>query len=602
MIPLIYVSVRVTPSTCGHLNVFLFISDVPKERVIPTDASLSQEASIQFDSRFDRWPVIETDNDDIVNRMFDGLRTCTYKPAPPLLISQKLFGSIQCRPYVVNCNIYCSVNLRHRTNGIAGNGQTRLRPPTPCYMETGNRLQTLYLYLLFRSLADLSLLTAHTLIEAIRVGNTNNYDAFYGGIERLWTIVLPFIVWPPICGGLSDLFVNLNAPIYSPPIVIFDGFICICIFLVIMMPLGSSSTSSSSIRDSTGQKLVLQPTKFRYPRTHSNQYLTYRFFLLVPLVIVLGSLWGTTETVLRPFYRRALQSTNFLLGLATSCTFAFAGLFAWSTKSVIMGIGRVHLILLAFAFYALKSAGTSILVGSGNSKWLLVPFEMMGAFGWLSWVGVIAYGQHLIRRSPNGLSYATGTTIFQTYSPHVIMQYTLTLLFFGGGRAIGAALASIWLSLWPDSYNTWSWLQFVEQSVLDNAPDSIVDEEIAVRVLLRLLALMSLILGALFFILYHSCCLNCFISRHNKYQPPNTERPKPASERNGQSYLKLKAKSENEVFPLRSKSEKGAKGNGSGVGAASETTRSMVTLPASDRELETSVDDLDDYDRKMTSR
>lgn len=639
--------------------------DVPKERIIPTDASLSQEASIQFDSRFDRWPVLESPvtGNQLVDRMFDGLRTCTYKPAAPLLISQNVFASIQCRPTVPNCNIYCSVSLRHRTSGFGSggggsggtsaggggsggsgsNGGSRsLRPPTPCHLEKGNRTRTLYLYLLLRCLVDLSLLTGHTLIEAIRIGATNNYDAFYGGVERFWTTLLPFIVWPPLCGLLSDFFVTMEAPTYSPPVVIFDGFIAIAIFLVVMMPIGSTapptsssasnsgaasafSSSTTTLRDAAGQKLVLQPTKFRYPRTHSNQYLLCRLALLIPLVLVLGSLWGLADTLTRPFYRRALQCSNFLVGVSTSATFAVAGVFAVSSKSVISGIGRMHLILLAFVFYALKSAGTSFLVGSSSgSRWLLLPFEMMAAFCWLSWIGVTAYGQHLIRRSPNGLSYATGTTIFQTNSPHVVMQYTLNLLYFGGGRALGSAFASIWLSIWPDTFSTWLWLLFVEQSVLENAIESVLDEESAVRVLFRLLAIVALTLGGLFFLLYHSCCLYCFIPRASKYQPPSSSNGSAQSNgrqqrKNGRgetSYMKLKAKSENEVFPLRSKGDHRGSVSGSGGGGQGggghysrgteplNTARSMVTLPAtSDRELETSVDEYDDdYDHKIASR
>jgi len=376
-------------------------------------------------------------------------------------------------------------------------------------------------------------------------------------------------------------------------VVIFSGFLAIAIFLVIMLPLNSTQT-----RDTSGsQKLVLQPTKFRYPRTHSNQYLFYRLALVIPLVLILGSLWGLTESLTRPFYRRSLQSSNFLLGIGTSVMFAVTALFALMAKSLISGIGRMHLILLAFVFYALRSAGSSFLVGSGTSKrWLLLPFEMMAAFCLpLAWVGMTAYGQHLIKRSPNGLSYATGTTIFQTYSPHVIMQYTLNLMHFGGGRALGAAFASMWLSMWPDIYSYWLWLTNLDQSTIDNyPPDSIVDEENAVRVLLRLVSLVSLFLGTIFFVLYHSCCLNCFIPRHSKYLITGAGNQNGKDKNGGQSYLKLKAKSENEVYPLKSKQDKG-------TAKAGETSRSLVTLREADtdRDLETSVDEFDDYDHKI---
>lgn len=561
-------------------------SDVQKERVIPTDTSVSLENSIQFDSRFDRWPAIDTENDEIVDRMFDGLRTCTFKPAPPILMSQKVFSSIQCRPFVPSCSIYCSVNLRHRTSGPVS-GQTRVRPPTPCQMVQGNRNQTFYLYLLFRCLTDLTLLTAHTLIEAIRIAKTNNYDAFYAGSERFWTMILPFIMWPPVCGVLSDYFLTKDAPIYAPPIVIFDGFIAITIFLVIMLPVDNTQNKEMS---SSRQKIVLQPTKFRYPRSHSDQYLLYRLVLLIPLVLVLGSFWGLTDSLIRPFYRRSLRSSNCLIGFATIATFIVSALFAFMAKSVIFGIGRMHLILLAFIFYSLRCSGISFLIGSYSTKTLLLlPFEMMSAFCLpLPWIGITAYGQHLIKRSPNGLSYATGTTIFQTYSPHVIMQYTLNLVHFGGGRALGAAFGSIWLGMWSDIYTYWLWLTDLDQDAIDSyALESILSEDSALRVLLRLVSIVSLLFGLLFVCLYHSCCLNCIIPRHDLNKSTHRRASK---DKNSQSYLKLRCKSENEVYPLKSKHEKS-----STKLTPESVTRSMVTLRDGNN-AESMVDDDDQRD------
>lgn len=526
--------------------------------------------------------------------MFDGLRTCTFKPAPPILMSQKIFSSIQCRPFVPSCNIYCSVNLRHRTSGPSGSGQTRVRPPTPCQLVQGNRNQTFYLYLLFRCLTDLTLLTAHTLIEAIRVVKTNNYDNFYGGIERLCTIVVPFIVWPPFCGLLADYFLQMDAPMYAPPIVIFDGFIAITIFLVIMLPVDCTQTKEMS---SSRQKMVMQPTKFRYPRTHSNQYLLYRLALVIPLVLVLGSLWGLTDSLIRPFYRRSLRSSNFLIGFATSATFATAGLFAYMSKSVISGIGRMHLILLAFVFYSLRCSGISFLIGNYTSKrWLLVPFEMMSSFCLpLAWIGITAYGQHLIKRSPNGLSYASGTTIFPTYSPHVIMQYTLNLVHFGGGRALGAAFGSIWLNMWSDIYTYWLWLTNLDQDAIDSyALESILSEDSALRVLLRLVSIVSLIFGLVFVCLYHSCCLNCIIPHYDR-KAATTVVAKNGGDKNGQSYLKLKCKSENEVYPLKSKQQQQQQAQTERASTKSTTpesiSRSMVTLRDSQQQNQLSVDD-----------
>lgn len=540
-----------------------------KEKIIKTDVSLNQEVSIQFDSRFDRWPIIHSENDPIVDRIFDGRRTCTFKPSPPLLMLQNVYSSIQCRPFVNNCNIYCSINLRHRTKGFSGSGVTRVRPPSPCQIVKGNPRQTFYLYLLFRCLVDLTLLTSHTLIEAIRVANTNNYDTIYAGFEKFWTIILPFVIWPPLCGMLSDYFVVMEAHNYAPSIVIFDGFIAITIFLIIMLPLHSTQTHESS---SLNQKLVLHPTKFRYPRSHNNKYLFYRLVILIPLVLILGSFWGLSDSLIRSFYRHSLHSSNFLIGFATSGTFLVTAIFAYMAKSVIDGVGRMHLILLAFIFYSLRFAGTSFLVAKYQQKsWLLFPFELMSSFCLpLAWIGITAYGQHLIRRSPNGLSYATGATIFQTYSPHVIMQYTLSLIHFGGGRALGSAIAHIWINMWPDIYNYWLWLTDLEPANIDSfALESILSVDSAFRVLLRFASILSLIFGVLFGLLYHSCCFNYLISSHNLPATANDLQ----REKNLQ-YLRLKCKSENEVYPLRS-----GKNRSNVKGSRNEPiTRSMVTL------------------------
>ncbi|XP_075678896.1 uncharacterized protein LOC113790970 [Dermatophagoides pteronyssinus] len=576
--------------------------DVQQEKIIRTDLSLSQEASIQFDSRFDRWPVIENDQqNDLVDRMFDGQSTCTFKPSPPLLMLQKVYNNIQCRPYVPNCNIYCSINLRHRTIGT-----TRVRPPTPCRMIEGNPEQTFYLYLLFRCLIDLTLLTSNSLIEAIRVANTNNYDSIYAGFERFWTIILPFIVWPPICGILSDYFNEKNADNYAPPIIIFDGFIAITMFLIIMLPLNSTQTKESTGKINSKKLVVLQPTKFRYPRRHSNQYLLYRLAILIPMVLILGCFWGLSNTLTGSFYRHSLHSSNFLIGFATSGSFLITALFAYMAKSMISGIGRMNLILLAFIFYSLRFGGISFLATAKyqHKNWLILPFEMMSSFCLpLAWIGVTAYGQHLIKRSPNGLSYATGTTIFQTYSPHVIMQYTLCLIHFGGGRALGAAMANIWLNLWPDIYNQWLWLTDFEMKTIDNYTiESISNDDNAARILFRFSSILSLIFGLIFTCIYYSCCLNFLIKRNDPNSSltsifgDHSSHNHHHNDRNNHHYLKLKCKSENEVYPLRNHHHHQRIRSNSKTSDQLQTpapiTRSMVTLREN---LESSVDD-DDND------
>ena len=183
-----------------------------------TDKEIDKEMDgdiIQFDTRFDRWPVFETTKDDIIDRVFNGLPTCTYRPAPPILVNQILYSNVQCKPFVQNCNAFCNINLRHRRKS-SGEKDLPPRLPTPCIIETGDPKQTFYLYLLIRSVADFALFTAYTLLDALSIAMTNDFDSIYGGFSKLWAIMIPMIAWPPIVGQLIDYFSTIDGPNYAP--------------------------------------------------------------------------------------------------------------------------------------------------------------------------------------------------------------------------------------------------------------------------------------------------------------------------------------------------------------------------------------------------
>ena len=489
--------------------------------------------SIKFDTRFDRWPAIETLQDDIIERMFNGLPTCTYQPAPPLIVNQKLYDNLQCRPFVHNCNVYCSVEMQHRKKSSSGK-EIVMRPPTPCTIETGDTKKTFYSYLAIRSLADLALFTAYTLLDALAIALTNDFDSIYGGMPKLWAIMIPLIAWPPICGQLVDFFSMASAPNYAPPIIVFDGLILITVFMVVAMPLNPTGLIAKSISQTIGQNAPFVKTK-PYPRTHQNSKSALAIFIILfPLILILGTMWGLLETFLHPFYVN-MGSNKLALGLTFTETFLTAAPFIVIAKSLINGVGRVHLIILAFIFYALRLAGISYLL---YPRWLIVPFEMMESFSLpIAWIGITSYCHHLIKRGPSAASFASGA-IFQKSSPHIILQYSLNIVHFGGGRALGAVIGGVWLSLWPEYHNFWYWLSDLD---IDYADDHIIQDD-AFRVLLRLAAIISASIGLIFLITYNICCCKSKI-KVTKIKP---QEESPQAVLNG-NYSRLKDQSDQQA-------------------------------------------------------
>lgn len=507
---------------------------------------------IKFDSRFDRWPVIDSTHDDIVEKVFNGMPTCTYQPAPPLLVNQKLYDNVQCRPFVHNCYIYCSINLRHRRKS-ANEKDVPLRPPAPCMIETGDPTQTFYSYLITRSVADFSLFTAYTLLDALSIALTNDFDSIYGGFSKLWAIMIPMIAWPPICGQLVDYFSLIDSPNYAPPIIVFDGLIIITAFLVLMMPLSPVSVLSKSISQQIGRTSPIVPTKDLYPRQHSKQSAICRLIFLFPLILILGSEWGLLETFLHPFYLD-MRSNKLTLGLTFTATFIAAAPFSFIAKSLINGVGRVHLIILGFIFYGLRFGGISYLL---YPKWLILPFEMMEAFSLpIAWIGITSYCHHLIKRSPNATTYATGT-IYQKYSPHIILQYTLNLIHFGGGRALGAVIGGVWLLSWPEYNSWWYWLSDLD---VDYA-EGYVDLDDGFRVLLRLSAIVSASIGIVFAICYHCCCSPIFCRRKKSMVEKTTQDNSPAVVLNGNYSRLMDPQSQSESVQLKQNDSKSLSNN-----------------------------------------
>lgn len=147
---------------------------------------------IDFDSRFDRWPVVS----------LKGESDCVFQTLAPLILDHKSYDSITCRPFVQNCVIHCKVNLLHRPNS----DRSISKPPAPCLDVTGDPVVTFYAYLVVRSFADLFLFVAFCLLDGLAVTLTNNYDCLYAGSGRAVSTVLPLVLFPVLTGFLLDYY------------------------------------------------------------------------------------------------------------------------------------------------------------------------------------------------------------------------------------------------------------------------------------------------------------------------------------------------------------------------------------------------------------
>lgn len=453
----------------------------------------------------------------------------------------------------MDCHIYCLVNLRHRRKA-SSEKEVSFRPPTPCLIETGNPKQTFYTYLAIRAVADFALFTAYTLLDALSIAMTNDFDSIYAGFSKLWALMIPMIAWPPIVGQLVDYFSTTDSPNYAPPIIVFDGLVVITAFLVMTMPLSPINFLSRSVSQQIdGKSPPIVPTSESFPRQHTKGSAICRLIFLFPFILILGSQWGLLETFLHPFYIN-MKTPKLWVGLTFTATFAAAAPFAFIAKSMINGVGRVNLIVLGFIFYALRFGGISFLL---SPKWLLIPFEMMEAFSLpIAWIGITSYCHHLIRRSPNASTYATGT-IYQKYSSHITLQYTLNLIHFAGGRALGAVIGGVWLFSWPEYSEWWHWLNDVDTDFAEGYTYL----EDGFRVLLRVAAIISLCIGLVLTLVYHCCCAPILCRSKKRKQPKQTKESPPAVVLNG-NYARLVDSQQTESIQMKPNGPQNARNNG----------------------------------------
>lgn len=464
-------------------------------------------ALIQFESRFDRWPI--------ASGSAASSGECAFQTLAPLLVNHRPYESIQCRPYVHSCSIHCKTNLLHRPRNSPNSSP---RPPAPCYDIAGDPKTTFYAYLAVRSAADFFLFAAYTLIDGLAVTLLSNYDALYGGVAKLLAIVTPMIVFPTLCGFLVDYYSQVAGhPDYSPPFVVFDGLMLITITLVIaspatpLIPLANTnraaSQSQTSLRGSS-PSLLRSSSRSGHKANSSRRRIPFRnWYILVlwllPITLLSGTAWGVMQAYLQPFYLQ-LGATKFWIGLSFSVTYVCLAPFSYLAKPLISGIGRLHLIALCFVFYALRLAGVSFL---SQPKWTLLPFEAMEAFTLpIAWLGITSYAHALIATNSiaAGEEPITRSTLNLAHkkrppkSKHLVMQHLLNILHFGVGRFVGASLLLLWLRNWDDTSRRWDWLNNNDSELPELDP-------VGFRILLRLMAIAAACVAMPFLFVYHLC-------------------------------------------------------------------------------------------------
>ncbi|XP_076362743.1 major facilitator superfamily domain-containing protein 6-like protein B [Tachypleus tridentatus] len=368
-----------------------------------------ENATISFNSRFISWYHDEyknVDSSQLLDSNFDSpslINICSFKPVAPIVVNKKHYTEISCRPLPESCFIKCHLGLQE--------GDKQLKP-APCVKIIGNPILTFWAYLGVRAVADLGLVTAVCLLDAITISSTNDYDGTYGRTRVLGALALA--IFPPISGFLIDYYSDISEqPDYSPSVFIFDGLALITCALAVALPLSAGWKGKYIV---TPEKLMKKKHKFW----------SLEMIFLLFLVVVLGVQWGYIETFMHWFYSD-LGCTKWQIGLTLTVAFICSLPFLAISKNMVHNIGRANLLVFAFLFYAIRYAGISYI----STPWWTLPFESMETFSLsVMWIAAVSYGHSLVPRSS-----------------HLIIQYLLNILHFGIGRGLGSILGGFFMEM-----------------------------------------------------------------------------------------------------------------------------------------------------------
>ncbi|RWS31123.1 hypothetical protein B4U80_05127, partial [Leptotrombidium deliense] len=279
------------------------------------------------------------------------------------------------------------------------------------------------------------------------------------GLAKVATIAIPLSIWSPLCGYLVDFYSTLAGfSDYAPPFILFDGMVLISCALAIALPIAPFTSPILSIQSQTSLRSLNNCRRHSTEREKVPLKSKCVLVFLFPIVLVLGTQWGLLETYLLPFYLQ-MNSSKLWIGLTFTITFLSFTPFALVIKSMTSAVGRSHLIVLGFIFYALRLSGISFL---SKPRWTLIPFEAMEAFTLpIAWIGITSYCHHLIQRSSRGAEMLRNGVSSST-STHLMLQILLIITHFGIGRALGTFCWALWDWRWIDDNHLWTWLTEAE--------------------------------------------------------------------------------------------------------------------------------------------
>lgn len=290
---------------------------------------------------------------------------CSFDLLAPIVVNQKQFNDYECRPHPEGCTIRCSV-------AVADNLGRRMQSAR-CTQVKGDPQLTFWATLALRVFADLWLMTAFYLVEAVTVLSINDFSGLYGRI-KFWA-ALGVAISAAVTGVLVDYYSELTgAADYSPAVFVFDGLALVSCALAVFLPAVEDKKANHLLHYGLGQE----------PR-----FCSLDASVLFLLVLVLGTVWGYMETYLHWMYAE-MGASHLLVALSLALPMGCALPFLAIAKNLVRNIGRANLVVFGFLFYATRAAGLSFV----TARWWITPFEAMETFTLpVLWVALVAYAQ-----------------------------------------------------------------------------------------------------------------------------------------------------------------------------------------------------------------